>query len=122
MEHISTNEISQHGTLRSYTIGFVLSIVLTLAAYYIVVDHVLTGRTLVVAIVGLGLLQLAVQLLLFLHVGREEKPHWNLAALAFAAIIVVIVIGGTLWIMSNLQHGNSHEPFENGVVTPQTEG
>jgi len=88
----------------SYVVGFVSSIVLTFVAYILVVNHVLFGVGLVAVIVGLAIIQLFVQLFFFLHLGNEAKPRWNLMALLFAAMVVVIVVFGSLWIMNNLNY------------------
>ncbi|TSC68103.1 MAG: cytochrome o ubiquinol oxidase operon protein cyoD [Parcubacteria group bacterium Gr01-1014_56] len=94
------------GTLTKYTLGFGLSVLLTLAAFFIVWREVLFSREVLISVlITLALAQLLVQLILFLHVGSESKPMWNLAALVFALIIVAILVGGTLWIMYNLEHG-----------------
>jgi len=69
----------------------------------------------------LALVQLVVQLVLFLHVGQEEKPRFNLLALSFGLITVVILVGGTLWIMQNLmhmQHVAAPNIFEEENITP----
>ena len=102
-----------HGTTTSYIVGFVFSIVLTLAAYYAVFDHALSGRMLIGAIVTLGIIQLAVQLYFFLHLGQERGPRYNLAVFGFTAMIVGILVGGSLWIMSNLNYNmNAESPSE----------
>lgn len=93
-----------HGSLRSYIIGFGLSIVLTLVAYILVANEMLSGRGLVAVIIGLALIQLFVQLFFFLHLGKEGRPRWNLTSLLFAALVVVIVVIGSLWIMYNLDY------------------
>jgi cytochrome o ubiquinol oxidase subunit IV len=93
-----------HGSVASYVTGFVLSVVLTLAAYVLVANKLLSGGLLVAAIVGLAIAQLFVQLLFFLHLGSESKPRWNLTALLFAAMVVVILVIGSLWIMYNLDY------------------
>lgn len=119
------------GTFTAYILGFSLSILLTFTAFALVYAHIasehafIAHTTLYIALVLSALIQLFVQLFFFLHVGKESKTHWNLTALAFALIVVSILVGGTLWIMWNLQHINPpqmQEPFLNGVVTPQTEG
>jgi cytochrome o ubiquinol oxidase operon protein cyoD len=97
----------QHGWNRSYKplfIGFVLSILLLIAAYRIVVHHELTDLPLTLTIVGLGAAQALVQLFFFLHIGMESKPHWGIITLLFTLLIIFIVIGGSLWIMSNLKY------------------
>ena len=127
-EHAHT---PSHGSLLSYLLGFTLSIVLTAVAFalaylHIVSDHVRISHTvLYTSLLICAIMQLFVQVFFFLHVGKEsksQKNHWNLTALIFALVVVLILVGGTLWIMANLQHTNMTEPFENGVVTPQTEG
>ena len=63
MNHDSHTIDTTHGTLTSYCCGFIASLVLTLAAYFIVAEHLLPDETLVMAIIGLGITQTVVQLL-----------------------------------------------------------
>lgn len=88
-------------SLRSYIIGFVTSIALTLGAYALVVSDALARAETLTVIVVLALLQIAVQLVCFLHLGAETD-RWRGATFGFAALMTAIVIGGSLWIMSNL--------------------
>ena len=116
-------------TLRSYIIGFILSLALTLAAPALFLWHLSTGHVfpthqeLRFSFVILAIAQLAVQLIFFLHINRQKEGRWNLAALAFALIVVGILVSGTLWIMYNLQAGQDTQmgTFINGEVTPQME-
>lgn len=113
-------------SLKTYSMGFALSILLTVAAFLFVWLHIQTGHvypshgTLMSLFVVLGLLQLIVQLVFFLHIGCE-RTWWNLAALLFALFIVGVVVGGSLWIMQNLQHAHMREIFEHGTPTPQNQ-
>jgi cytochrome o ubiquinol oxidase operon protein cyoD len=69
----------------------------------------------------LAIAQLLVQLFCFLHLGQESKPRWNLVALVFALFIVVVLVGGTLWIMHNLGHGqmqNASDIFTEENIFP----
>jgi cytochrome o ubiquinol oxidase operon protein cyoD len=45
-----------------------------------------------------------VHLKYFLHLSLTETPRENLLALCFAALLVFIMIGGSLWIMFDLHH------------------
>ncbi len=99
---------SGHGTLKSYIIGFILSILLTIIPYELVVGHLLTGVNLVASVVIFGVLQLLVQLIFFLHLSSESKPRWNLAAFIFTVLVVVILVVGTIWIMYNLNINMVH--------------
>ena len=105
---------------RTYTLGFVLSLLLTVMAFSFVAQGALAPQVLLLALVALALLQLVVQLVCFLHLGREKAP-WSVAAFAFAIFTVVVLVGGTLWIMGNLKHQDDMlQIFKEGVVSPQT--
>ncbi len=107
-------------SVRPYIIGFILSVVLTFAAYLLVANQILTGWGLAYAIIGLALVQLAVQLIYFLHIGRESEPRWNLLLFDFTLIIVVIVVIGSLWIMNNLHYNMTPQEVEQELI--QEEG
>lgn len=98
---------SHHGWNASYKpqfLGLVISLILTVAAYRITIDYDVTESLLIWTIVGLGFLQALVQLVFFLHLGFESKPHWGMITFLFTVLITLIVIGGSLWIMSNLDY------------------
>ncbi len=92
-----------HVTLRSYLLGFGLSLLLTLSAYYAVVAGGALGRPLAVAlVVGAALLQLWVQLTFFLHLTpKGADGRTNFLSFAFMGIILVVIVAGSLWIMDN---------------------
>ncbi len=94
----------EHASLKAYLIGFVLSIVFTLLAYVLVVNHVLQGWVLGASIGLLALLQATVQMIYFLHLGKEHKPHWNTLSFFFMFSVLVIIVLGTLWIMYSLDY------------------
>lgn len=92
-----------HGTLKSYLIGFVVSLVLTALSFYLVAEKMLSGDVLIYALIGLAVLQAFVQLFFFLHVGQEEaKPRWATIVFSYTFLILLIVLIGSLWIMHDL--------------------
>lgn len=91
-------------TTGAYVTGFVLSLLLTLLAYLLVTKSVVDTSLVVPGIVVLAVVQLVVQLVFFLHLGRETKPRWNLMAFLFMLLVVFIVVVGSLWIMRNLDY------------------
>jgi len=105
-----TATVAPRGTLLSYISGFVFSIVLTLTVFFLVNNHVESGHQayshgfLVLVIMGLALVQLVVQLVFFLHLGSESKPRWNLAVFLFMLVILIVIVGGSMWIMNNLNY------------------
>jgi cytochrome o ubiquinol oxidase operon protein cyoD len=114
-------------TLTSYLTGYILSIAMTLAAFGMLAWHIHTGHVfpthlmLTVGFITLALLQLLVQLFFFLHVGNGQNKYWNAAALGFTLFIVAVLVGGTLWIMNNLQHDMTIDTFLNGQIQVQNE-
>ena len=48
--------------------------------------------------------QMAVHLIFFLHLTTAPDNTNNILALAFGILIVTLVVGGSLWIMYNLNH------------------
>lgn len=98
--HQSQHE--EHGTIGAYIVGFVLSLIFTIIPYYLVTQKVMTGRTLIAAILGIALLQMVIQLVFFLHLGRGPKPLYNIVFFFATAGVIVITIGASLFIMDNL--------------------
>jgi len=89
-----------HGSRKSYAIGFLLAIALTLVPFGLVMSHASVGTPLIIAVFALA--QIGVHVVYFLHVNRSAEQRWNLTALIFTAIVVCIILGGSLWIMHNL--------------------
>lgn len=85
-------------------LGLICSLILISAAYRIVTYYHLTHVELVYAVFGLGIFQAVLQLIFFLHLGLESKPHWYLITFLFTLIIMIIVVGGSMWIMQNLSY------------------
>jgi cytochrome o ubiquinol oxidase operon protein cyoD len=109
--------------LRSYVIGFVLSGALTVLAFWFSYTQ---GVLAIPLIVSAALLQLLTQLWYFLHLGSKETPRTYVFFLGFTVTILGIVIGGTLWIMTNLERLHMHpmttdEMYEGGMVSPEHE-
>ena len=99
-----------HASITSYIIGFVLAVILTLLAYFIVVNHLLSGFTLLATLMGLAAVQLLVQLVFFLHLGQDKKSRFNVASFYFMLMVLGILVIGSLWIMSNLNYNMMMSP------------
>lgn len=97
-----TDEKHAHGSLKSYIVGFILSIALTLLAFGAVMQQWFSPLMIVTFITVMAVFQLLVQLIFFLHFSSESKPYWNLSAFIFATLIVVIIVVASIWIMYNL--------------------
>ncbi|MCC6827528.1 MAG: cytochrome o ubiquinol oxidase subunit IV [Novosphingobium sp.] len=92
-----------HGSMRDYVIGFVLSVVLTAIPFWLVMSGALADRTLTGLVVsGFAAVQIVVHMVFFLHMNARAEGGWNLLALLFTVVIVVIVLTGSLWVMYHL--------------------
>jgi cytochrome o ubiquinol oxidase operon protein cyoD len=96
---------SHHGwntSIKPVITGFVLSLLCTVAAYLIVIGNLYRPWIYLVMVAGLGFVQTVFHMLFFFHLGQEKKPRWNLVMFLFMVLVVVIIVGGSLWIMNNL--------------------
>jgi cytochrome o ubiquinol oxidase operon protein cyoD len=109
------------GNFASYTLGFVLSIALTVLAYLLVVHRSAAHHTLIVVIITMALVQFLVQIIFFLHLGTETRPRWKLLAFGFMVMTVTILVFGSLWIMDNLNY-HMMSPHEEQVYLHDHEG
>ncbi len=96
-------------TTKSYVLGFIYSVILTLTAYFLIVNEVSAGWTAASIILTLATVQLAVQLFYFLHFDQGRKPRWNMISFFFAMMVVLIVVLGSIWIMVNLSYHHGHK-------------
>ena len=93
-----------HITVGGYVTGFVLSVILTAIPFWLVMNKVIpsTGLTITV-ILGLGLIQIIVHMVYFLHMTPKAEGGWGLMALMFTMVLVLITLSGSLWVMYHLK-------------------
>ncbi|OAS16310.1 cytochrome o ubiquinol oxidase subunit IV [Paenibacillus oryzisoli] len=94
------NNHESHGSLKSYIIGFALSILLTIIPLVVVMNDMLGRTGTLFLILLMAVLQFAVQLFFFMHVKEGENAKWNIMALLFGLVILVTIVGGSIWIMT----------------------
>lgn len=90
--------------LQTYLIGLSLAILLTAASFWAVRTDVIYGPGVPVALVALAVAQMGIHLVFFLHITTGPDNTNNVLALAFGILIVCLVVFGSLWIMTNLNH------------------
>lgn len=93
-----------HASVKGYVIGFVLAVILTVIPFKIVMDGTMDKGTMLWTILGMAVVQIVVHLKYFLHLDSSSEQRGNVVALLFTALILVIVVAGSLWIMHNLNH------------------
>jgi cytochrome o ubiquinol oxidase operon protein cyoD len=103
MEHAhSSHGGDSHGSVKSYLIGFVLAVILTVVPFAMVMHGGFSVETTVVTVVALAVVQMLVHLVYFLHMDTSGEQRWNVLAFIFTAVIIGICAGGTLWVMYNM--------------------
>jgi cytochrome o ubiquinol oxidase subunit IV len=87
-----------------YVAGLGLATLLTLTSFFVAGTDLVWTPSIPVALVVLAVAQMGVHLVFFLHITTGPDNTNNVMALAFGVLIVILVIGGSLWIMANLNH------------------
>ncbi|MCU5772018.1 cytochrome o ubiquinol oxidase subunit IV [Erwiniaceae bacterium BAC15a-03b] len=104
MSHSVNDHGAAHGSVKSYMIGFVLSIILTGIPFWMVMDGGATHSTILAVVLICAVVQVLVHLGYFLHLNTKTEDGWNMIAIVFAALIILIVVVGSIWIMWNLNY------------------
>lgn len=85
----------------SYVWGIGLALLLTLLAFAVVHWSVVPHFSLLAIIGTFGLVQMIVHFRFFLHIGLRQKRE-DLQLLLFSALLLIVMVVGTIWIMINL--------------------
>lgn len=92
-----------HGSRREYMIGFVLSVILTAVPFALVMTGVIADARVTAGLVMVAaLIQIVVHMVYFLHMNTKSENGWTLMALVFTAVLVVIALSGSLWVMYHM--------------------
>jgi cytochrome o ubiquinol oxidase subunit IV len=121
MSHIAGETLPEHGGdtapgderadsreiargLLGYLIGLGLAILITAVAFFIARTTLVWQPSIPIALFVLAIAQMGVHLAFFLHITTGPDNTNNVLALAFGVLIVGLLIVGSLWIMTNLNH------------------
>jgi cytochrome o ubiquinol oxidase subunit IV len=92
------------GSLKSYLTGFVLALILTAIPFALVMSGTLSSAAALAAIFSAACVQILVHLHYFLHLDTSSAARWNVLAMIFTILIMILFVGGTLWIMYTLNY------------------
>jgi len=115
-------------TLKPYIIGFISSLVLTFAAWWLIWEQVHSGHRaftypfLAAAVLVLAMVQLCVQLLFFMHLGAEKGPRWKLGVFVSTFGIILIIVVGAIWIMGHLNYNMMASPSQMDAYIQSQDG
>jgi cytochrome o ubiquinol oxidase subunit IV len=96
-----TIHVSSQGSLKSYVVGMVLSLVLTLASFGVVMTDAVPHGFGLTTIVVLCVVQLIVQLVFFLHIGASRDQKAKTGIFVCTAFLIAVIVGLSLWVMHN---------------------
>ena len=90
--------------IRGYLLGLALATLLTCVSFYIAQSTLVWQPSIPIALSVLALAQMGVHLVFFLHITSGADSVNNVMALAFGLLIVALLVFGSLWIMTHLNH------------------
>jgi cytochrome o ubiquinol oxidase operon protein cyoD len=92
-----------HSTFKGYMTGFVLAVILTAIPFWLVMGKVLVStHTTSLVILAFAAVQIVVHMIYFLHMDAKSESGWNMLALIFTIVLVVITLAGSLWVMYHM--------------------
>ena len=89
--------------LHSYLNGAGFALMLTLVPFALVHWHALSRSNLLIAIGAFALVQICVHFRFFLHISFSHQRE-DLQLILFSALLLGIMVAGTVWIMASLAH------------------
>lgn len=104
MSHDVKNPGAAHGSSKQYTIGFILSILLTIVPFGMVMAG-MTGGVVVATIAITAIAQVLVQLVYFMHLNGSEEQRWDTITFVYTILTIAILLIGSIWVMNYL-HAN----------------
>jgi cytochrome o ubiquinol oxidase subunit IV len=106
--HVAGHQHANHGSLKSYIVGFVLSIILTALSFGCVMSGAVPHDLILPGIMVFCVAQVLVQLVFFLHLSAKPGQRDNLSIGVFTLLIIAIVIVGSLWVLHNMNVNMMH--------------
>lgn len=128
MEHLDKQSHFKFA-IKQYIVGYVLSIIFSVIPFFVVVsgyfvdpEYVLPTsfdagdfvslehamgpmRSIgVIIILACAAVQFYIQMVFFMHITEGPNAKWNIIKVGFTALITLIVVLGSVWIMFSLHH------------------
>lgn len=90
--------------IKQYLIGFIGSLILTIAAYLVAKQHAMSTSATAFIVLVFAVVQFSVQVYYFLHLREERKPRWKSWLFAYTLIMMLVIVFGSIWVMYNLNY------------------
>ncbi|MEE1926040.1 cytochrome o ubiquinol oxidase subunit IV [Pseudomonas sp. 148P] len=93
---------ANHGSVKSYGIGFILSVILTVIPFYLVMNPSLPKDMTLLVIIAFAVIQIVVHLYYFLHLDGSKAARSSVTSFLFTALVIALLVGLSLWIMFSI--------------------
>ena len=100
--HSHDSHDAGHGSVKSYAIGFILSVILTLIPFGLVMYPTLPKSITLMIVLAFAVIQVLVHLVYFLHLDRSKEQRDNVIAFVFAGLVILLLVGLSIWIMFSI--------------------
>ncbi|OHX20798.1 cytochrome o ubiquinol oxidase subunit IV [Chromobacterium sphagni] len=90
---------NSHGSVKSYAIGFLLSVILTAIPFWMVMSGALTKQATFIGIFAFAVVQIIVHLKYFLHLDFSKEGKLNSISFLFTGMVIVLLVGLSIWII-----------------------
>lgn len=92
-------------TIGVYSLGIVLCLILTLIPFASVYYDIFTHNIRLLIVILAMILQFFVQVVCFLRLtAKTEQGRINIFSFIFAIFVLFVIVGGSMWIMVNLNY------------------
>ena len=88
--------------LRRYFTGFAAAVVLTALSFLTAILQPFGPAGIFAALAVLAAVQIIVHFRFFLHIDLSRQKREDLQLILFTAMIIAIMLGGTVWVLGNL--------------------
>lgn len=97
------DDVGYHATVGGYAIGFILSVILTAIPFWLVMNKIIESPAMTAfVILAFAVVQIVVHMVFFLHMDAKSEGGWNMLALIFTLVLLVILLAGSLWVMHHM--------------------
>ncbi|HJU49764.1 MAG TPA: cytochrome o ubiquinol oxidase subunit IV [Pseudogulbenkiania sp.] len=95
----SHEHAADHGSVKSYGIGFFLSVILTVIPFWMVMSGKFSQHDTLIGIVAFAVVQIVVHLKYFLHLNFSKEGRINTLSFLFTALVIVLLVALSVWII-----------------------
>lgn len=89
-------------SLRNYVVGYLLCFILTMISFWLATYAPFNKAIIYMSLCFFAVAQMILQAVYFLGLKYDVKGRWNVLPFIFTIVIIVFLIGGSLWIMHDL--------------------